>query len=69
MSAKQEPGKLVLSNHVEANGESNLDNDMPRFKVELADNPNSCIIKKEFHALLDSGAKVSIIYTIVYNSL
>ena len=41
-------------------------------KVELAVNPNSCIIKinKElFHALLDSGAEVSLIHTRVYNSL
>ena len=70
--AKQEPGKLVHSNHVEANGERKLDNDMSTFKIELAGNPNSCIIKinkQMLHALLESGAEVSPIHTRVYNSL
>ena len=70
--AKPEPGKLVHSKHVEANGESKLDNNMPIFKIELAYNPNSCIIKinkQKFYALLDSGDEVSLIHTRVYNSL
>ena len=44
-SAIQEQWKLVHSNHVEANGERKLNNDMPTFKIELAGNPNSFIIK------------------------
>ena len=71
-SAKQEPGKVVHSNNVEANGESEMDNDMPTFETELAGNPNSYIIKinkQKFHAVLDSGAEVSLIHTGVYNSL
>ena len=54
-SAKPELGKLVDPKHVEASGESKLDNNMPMFKINLAGNPNSCIIKinrKTFHALL-----------------
>ena len=45
---------------------------MPTFKIKLAANPNSCIIKinkQLFHALLDSGAEVSLIHTRVYNTL
>ena len=45
---------------------------MPTFKIELAGNPNSCIIKtnkQKFCDLLDSGAEVSLIHTRVYNSL
>ena len=45
---------------------------MPKFEIELAGNPNSYIIrinKQMFHALLDSGAEVSLICTRVYNSL
>ena len=45
---------------------------MPTFKIELSGNPNSCIIKinkQKFHALLDSGAEVSLIHIRVYNSL
>ena len=45
---------------------------MPIFKIELAGNPNSCIIKinkQKFRALLDSGAEVSLIHTKVYKSL
>ena len=45
---------------------------MPTFKIELAGNPNSCIIKinkQRFCALLDFGAEVSLIHTRVYNSL
>ena len=33
MSPKQKPGKLVHLNHVEANGESKLDNIMSMFKI------------------------------------
>ena len=71
-SAKQESGKLVHSNHVETNGESKLDNDMHTFKIELAGNPNSCIIKikkQKFCALLGSGAEISLIHAGVFNSL
>ena len=71
-SAKQEPGKLIHSNHIEASGESRLDNDMPVFKIELAGNPNSCIIKinkQKFCTVLDCGAEVSLIHARVYNSL
>ena len=71
-SAKQEPRKLVHSNHVEANMESKLDNDMPIFKIELAGNLNSCIIKikkQKFCALLGSGAEISLIHAGVFNSL
>ena len=45
---------------------------MPTFKIELEGSPNSCIIeinKQKFQALLDSGAKVSLIHRGVYNSL
>ena len=42
---QKEPGRLVHSNNEEANEESKLDNDMPTFKIVLAGNPNSCIIK------------------------
>ena len=44
---------------------------MPTSKIELAGNPNSCIIKinkQMFHVLLDSGTEVSVIHTSVYNS-
>ena len=60
--------KTENSNHVEAYEESTV-YDMPVFKIELAGNPNSCIINKNLRALLDSGAEVSIIHTKVYNSL
>ena len=46
-----------------------MDNDKSTFKIELAGNPNSCIIKinkQKFHALLDSGAEVSPIHSKVY---
>ena len=71
-SVKQETGKLVHSKYEEANRESRLENDMPTFKIELASNSNSCIIKikkQKFCALLDSGAAVSLIHTRVYKSL
>ena len=45
---------------------------MPTLKIELERNPNSCAIKinkQKFHALLNSGAKVALIYARVYNSL
>ena len=45
---------------------------MPSFKLELAGSPNSCmtkINKQKFHALFDFGAEISLIQTIVYNSL
>ena len=62
---------LENSNHVEAYGES-IVHDMPIFKIELAGNPNSCIIKinkQKFRALLKSGAEVSLIHTKVYKFL
>ena len=37
-------GKPEKSNHVEAYGDSTI-YDMPILKIELAGNPNSCIIK------------------------
>ena len=49
-----------------------LGNYMPTFKIDIAGNPNSCIIKlnkQKFHAVLDSHAKVSLIHIRVYNSL
>ena len=64
-------GKLENSNHVEAYGESTV-HDMPIFKIELAGNPNSCILKinkQKFRVLLHAGAKVSLIHTKVYKSL
>ena len=61
--------ELVHSNHEEDNAESKFDNDVPTFKIDLAGNPNSCIIKKQFHALLDSASEESLIHTKVYNSL
>ena len=45
---------------------------MPVYKIELAGNPNSCVIKinsQKFRALLDSGAEVSLIHTRLYKSL
>ena len=57
--------KLENSNHVEAYGECTV-HYMPIFKIELAGNPNSCIIKinkQKFRALLDSGSEVSLIHT------
>ena len=65
-------GKLICSNHNEASGESNKKTNMPTYKIELAGNPNSCLIKinnKKYRALLDSGAEVSLIHTRLYNSL
>ena len=59
-------------NHVEANGESKLENDMPTLKIELAGNLNSCFIKinkQNLHALLDFAAELSLIHTKVYNSI
>ena len=52
-------GKLVCSNHNEASGENNKETNIPTYKIELAGNPNSCLIKinKKYHALLDSGAE------------
>ena len=44
---------------------------MPTFTTELSGKPNSCIIKiykQKFHAILDSGAEVSLIHARVYNS-
>ena len=60
------PGKLASSNHTEANGESIIDannrvDNMLTYRIELAGNPNSCIIKinnQKCCALLDSGAEV-----------
>ena len=49
-----------------------MDNDIAILKIELACNPNSGIIKinkQKFHALLHSGAEVSLVHTWVYNSL
>ena len=49
--------KLENSNHVEAYGES-TGHDMPIFKIELAGNPNSCIIKinkQKFRAVSTLG--------------
>ena len=46
--------------------------DMPIFKIELACNPDSCIIKlsiQKFRALLNSGVEVSLIHTKMYKSL
>lgn len=71
------PGKLACSNHTEANGESIIDannrvDNMLTYRIELAGNPNSCIIKinnQKFHALLDSGTEVSLINTKVYKRL
>ena len=45
---------------------------MPRYKIELAGNPNSCIIRinnQKYHALLDSGAEVSFVHSRIYNCL
>ena len=71
------PGKLAYSNCTEANGKSIIDannrgDNMLTYRVELAGNPNSCIIKinnQKFPTLLDSGAEVSLINTKVYKSL
>ena len=52
--------------------ENKSHNDMLTFKIELAGNPNSGIIKinkQMFCALWDSRAEVSLIQTRVYNSL
>ena len=64
-------GKLENSNHVEAYGENRV-YDMPIFEIELAGNPNSCIIKinkHKFRVLLNSGAEVSLIHMKVYKSV
>ena len=71
------PGKLACPNHTKANGESISDannrvDNMLTYRIELAGNPNSCIIKinnQKFHALLDSGAEVYLINTKVCKSL
>ena len=47
-----------------------LDNDMLKFKTELAGNPNLCIIeinKQKFQAVLASGAEVSLNHTRIYS--
>ena len=70
-STKQKQVKLVHSNHLEANGESKLDNYMPTL-LKLASNPNSCIIKRnkhKFHTLFDSSVEITLVYTRVYCSL
>ena len=45
---------------------------MPIYKIDLAGNPNSCIIRinnQKYHALLDSGAEVSLVHSRIYNCL
>ena len=45
---------------------------MPTFHIELAGNPNSCLVKinnRKYQALLDTGTEVSLIYTRLYNLL
>ena len=45
---------------------------MPECNIELTGNPNSCIMKinkQKFHALLDSGAEISLIHKRLCNSL
>ena len=63
MLSKTRTRKLVHSNHVEANGESKLDNNMPTFKTDLAGNQ-----KTRFYVVLDSGAEVSLIHMRLYNT-
>ena len=71
------PRKLACSNCTETNGESIIDANnrvynMLTYRIELAGNPNLYIIKinrQKFHALLHSGAEVSLIDTKVYKSL
>ena len=77
MATGSRPGKLACSNHTEANGESIIDannrvDNMPTYRIELAGNPNSCIIEinnQKCHTFSDSGAEVSLINTKVYKSL
>ena len=45
---------------------------MPIYKIELAGNPNLCIIRinnQKYHGLLDSGAEVSLVHSRIYNCL
>ena len=42
---KTRNGKVVHSNHIEANGERKLDNDMPTFKIELQVT-QTCVLQK-----------------------
>ena len=45
---------------------------MPIYKIELAGNPNSCIIRinnQKYHALLYSGVEVSLVHSRIYSCL
>ena len=62
-------GKRNRSFHVEADGRGK---NVSTYKICLAGNPNSCLIKVEkqkFRALVDSGADISLIRRDVYDSL
>ena len=61
-------GKRNRSFHVEADGRGK---NVSTYKICLAGNPNSCLIKVEkqkFRALVDSGADISLIRWDVYDS-
>ena len=62
-------GKRHGSFHVETDGRGK---NISTFKICLAGNPNSCLIKVEkqkFRGLVDSGADISLIRRDVYDSL
>ena len=62
-------GKRKRSFHVEADGRGK---NVSTYKICMAGNPNSCLIKVEkqkFRALVDSGADISLIRRDVYDSL
>ena len=65
-------GSWVISRGIIIIDANNRVDNMLTYRIELAGNPNSCIIKinnQKFCALLDSGAQVSLINTKVYKSL
>ena len=76
-TVRSRPGKLACSNCTETHGESIIDannrvDNMVTYRIDLAGNPNSCIIKinnQKFHTLLDSRAEVSLTNTKVYKGL
>ena len=66
-------GQNKCSTHDEAYGKSMLNQEIRKIclytKLRLTGNPNSCIIRiknQKYHALLDSGAVVSLVHSRIY---